>query len=722
MSFKIPSGYEDFVTSADDLLNEFSREPIDADKLSYRMYFDPEHASQGVRLALSVRHDILAFVHSQTHSDDGFIYIWNRQPFSLHVRVNTDASIYLAGQVEFGNNIEDEWFATYLLLQISKKYPFLSIAASDGDGEYLLIETAEYLPDWVSPFNCANRVWIRNGSVHIVPLDCPGRLKEGGVMLDRALQALRSSASDTIASKKVQNALSQRLAGYPIKCRAVMHTCACILPSKVASILHSNPQLVANAVHALSVSRAEGAKHSKTSFFSDDTTDFAIVQVRLSRALYAQLTFFQNFRAPSAFEAIASQSLSKEQRKALDIGARLTVGLEVARGMSLAERHPVVERDWRVEAQSVLDSSMTAEALQHAFASGAINSPETFDLREAINCASRRSEELPPDASMREERMLDSVSSLNRALSGALRCRPLAPKPFAVTSPLPSSDSDAWLHFTPEEFEKELHARVSSLGAPATTPFDSATVASTSHVSVPQGASEAQGESAEELNDLVRGFEKFFGAESDVGGVAMNASEEEEERDVSEGVQIDMDRLVALLQQAEQGEEQQPESVEDIGIGDDGDESDGDGESGSDSETGDAPVHGDTVPTESATTGCKAFVVPHASMDVPGDEGVVESEEDSDDELDSEDSFYARSEEGGEGGEAALNEDELDEEFFDEYSVSASVAHACVRSLLSVCVCVCRERWTVSWQARHSRRHSSARCLQTAVLAPRMCG
>jgi hypothetical protein len=40
----------------------------------------------------------------------------------------------------------------------------------DTDGEFLLIEAANELPNWVSPENAENRLWLYAGHLHLLPL------------------------------------------------------------------------------------------------------------------------------------------------------------------------------------------------------------------------------------------------------------------------------------------------------------------------------------------------------------------------------------------------------------------------------------------------------------------------------------------------------------------------------------------------------------------------
>lgn len=47
----------------------------------------------------------------------------------------------------------------YLLVELTKKFEELVVRVIDTDGEFLLIEAANYLPEWADPDTCAKRVF-----------------------------------------------------------------------------------------------------------------------------------------------------------------------------------------------------------------------------------------------------------------------------------------------------------------------------------------------------------------------------------------------------------------------------------------------------------------------------------------------------------------------------------------------------------------------------------
>lgn len=65
---------------------------------------------------------------------------------------------HLHGITFYGENIQDEWFIVELLFHLTKKFDGLIARVIDSDGEFMLIEAAEHLPQWANPDTCMQRV------------------------------------------------------------------------------------------------------------------------------------------------------------------------------------------------------------------------------------------------------------------------------------------------------------------------------------------------------------------------------------------------------------------------------------------------------------------------------------------------------------------------------------------------------------------------------------
>ena len=119
----------------------------------------------------------------------------------------------------------------------------------DNDGDFLLIEAAYSLPKWLKPETSANRIWLKSGSLHVIPL--PNKHHPTLPAAPTVQQALQSISSDSIPTKAnsgMQQAIKARIKGYPSKAHTEMHRARCTLPARVAHLLRQCPQLVSPAV------------------------------------------------------------------------------------------------------------------------------------------------------------------------------------------------------------------------------------------------------------------------------------------------------------------------------------------------------------------------------------------------------------------------------------------------------------------------------------------
>lgn len=214
-AFTLPKEFEGFVSNSDSLLKQFERLDVE-DAVTLSLYPDPDLKGNALSLL-----ELQALLDSLTAAIDSLSkqYIWFKDSLTLHLIVpvpndknpnDKNSPPHFTGTVKFLDSIEDEWFITYIALKLSESYRNVSICCTDTDGQFLLIEAADFIPDWIDPENGENRVWIRKGQLHIVALDEPGRNShDSGINLCSALQIIRDRPSDAIANRQVQAAIEQ---------------------------------------------------------------------------------------------------------------------------------------------------------------------------------------------------------------------------------------------------------------------------------------------------------------------------------------------------------------------------------------------------------------------------------------------------------------------------------------------------------------------------------
>jgi hypothetical protein len=127
----------------------------------------------------------------------------------------------------------------------------------DDDGQFLLIESADLLPDWLDPSTADNRVFLYQGLLHIIPL--PKSSDEQAIFptgrqlsLIKAIGTIRSYSDKTKASVEVHEAALARCSEFPkyVLEGDYFHRAKCVVPRDIAKVLKMNPALIAPAIEA----------------------------------------------------------------------------------------------------------------------------------------------------------------------------------------------------------------------------------------------------------------------------------------------------------------------------------------------------------------------------------------------------------------------------------------------------------------------------------------
>ncbi|XP_067408833.1 protein ecdysoneless homolog [Emydura macquarii macquarii] len=258
-------------------------------------------------------------------------YIWQYQPFNLTYKpAKGDTPAHIGGVTKFGDNIEDEWFIVYLIQQITKKFPELAARVDDNDGEFLLIEAADFLPKWLKPENSANRVFFHQGELCIIPQPkTPGEepwLPATSPTILQALMLLSAHPEEFLATKSIRAAVYKRISGYPEKVQASLHRAHCYLPADIVMVLKHRPALVAAAVQAFYLRDPIDLQVCRPfRIFSPDRR--VMTSVTFTKCLYAQL--MQQKFVPDRCSGYTLPSPAHHQYKAQELGMKLAHGFEI---------------------------------------------------------------------------------------------------------------------------------------------------------------------------------------------------------------------------------------------------------------------------------------------------------------------------------------------------------------------------------------------------------
>jgi hypothetical protein len=589
MNFSLPKEFEQFVTSAEDLLKQFDGNLSNESVVNVSIHWHERNQSCP-QFESAMRYHRLLNNQLEELSRG---YVWHDEPFRLVISFDYKGVASLTGSAKIGECVDDEWFIVYLVLQISKAFPEFIISVTDNDGQFMLMEAADHIDDWLGPENADNRVWIKEGLVHIIPYDEPGKLKSGGMKLNSALQCMFGATRTgvTLASEAFQRAIRARTTDvYPAKALADAHTAMCIVPHCLSELLQRHPNLVSRAVAAFCAADKDTLRKACTVVTTSNgisvvtsteaklaqlttSTIWVAVPVRFTRALYAQLTFKDNFNPPRKYHSVMRRMAAAQSRKvthAFELGCRLACGIDCARYACRGDkpaRGGASDAVW----QEILNVAKNNTYL----GSGTSTNTEDDTARLAELRRLFEAHQLMSAANLETHRAGDSAypdgfagflhRELSAAQSGALvnTVHEAADTEHtvseeeqqdtllfrAVHEALSRCDGDDWLYLSPEELDRELQQRLDRFkagsqdgnasasaedhSAPASTTSSQrsagvasvdAAVGAANELSVPNAASEedtAEGGSqdAAQLQRMLDGLKSFMAGSSDLDGV-----------------------------------------------------------------------------------------------------------------------------------------------------------------------------------------------------------
>ncbi|GAM41215.1 hypothetical protein TCE0_042f14176 [Talaromyces pinophilus] len=322
------------------------RPQLPEDAIEYSLYLlssDPAPASTDTVVRTRARLQEVQKSASELVKDLLKDYIWQREAFSLEIAKENDIT-YLRGRTNFGDSIEDEWVIVYLLRELTKKHKDLWVRVVDSDGEFLLVEAASSLPEWLEPEVADHRVWINNGHLVIIkPKNDRKRVTEK-ITLEESLKIASNETGRLLRSSSIEEEAFYRLRKYPEQIRENLHCALVTIPRKVAYLLHQKPAYISAAVEAF-YTRDPISLRTLRARGKDDLlfppSDFVTVSVRFTRVGYAQVKS-QDFPAPTSWAQSMPPPTDVEKFIRAETGMKVSCGFEMLLNDPQNQDKPIV--------------------------------------------------------------------------------------------------------------------------------------------------------------------------------------------------------------------------------------------------------------------------------------------------------------------------------------------------------------------------------------------
>lgn len=327
-------------------------ENLDETQVEFKIFISTTKHNENID---SLYEKMLDYVEDLTSN-----YIWNNEKFYLNRPISTssqpeylhnieqnpiDYTCY--GCVDFGDNIKDEWYIVYLLHKLTSKFERqIAVKVNDSDGEFLLIQSANYLPDWASSAadNCMdNRVFIYNGQLHIIPpatspaqityLPAFGSIKNSL----HGAKCVFDFPSVTRAGNLVQECINKQINIFEpeVLAKNLFHRATCLIPAKLAWLLKNNPSLISSAINRFCEKDPKDLKMCSTlSMFKP--VDLVNYRVQFTKHLYGKLKYAdyrpekrQNWPTFAETTNPNEQLLNSLNKERSILGHKLTCAFEI---------------------------------------------------------------------------------------------------------------------------------------------------------------------------------------------------------------------------------------------------------------------------------------------------------------------------------------------------------------------------------------------------------
>ncbi|GJQ70819.1 putative SGT1 protein [Trypoxylus dichotomus] len=370
-------------------------------------------------------------------------YIWHRDEFNLVARPSNTSLLsdcnseplpsHLYGITYYGDNIEDEWFIVFMLVQLTKEFQDIVVRVVDSDGEFLLIEAANYLPEWADPETCDKRVYIHNGCLHIVAPEADDEVES--ITVGSAINEIRKDPSLTMVTKMIQECINKRIREYPQKNNGSLHKTAVYVPIAVASILRANPKIISPAVRAFCNRDQIDMKACRAmKYFPPEVR--VLTRVTFTKCLYAMLV--NSKYQPDRKTGWNLPPPTAKAFKAYNLGVKLACGFEILLSQSKSTAGDENDKNWKAYQRKLQEKGYFNGLLEHS-----------KEYNQLLNKAKEYySNHMGSDS---------GVISVGEQVSKLLQSLDYNTEEYKKEAEnLPPDDDDSWLNIHPDELDSML--------------------------------------------------------------------------------------------------------------------------------------------------------------------------------------------------------------------------------------------------------------------------
>ncbi|CUV06935.1 unnamed protein product [Cryptosporidium hominis] len=273
-----------------------------------------------------------------------FGYNWDTIPFSLEID-RVEEVDYVRCSLNLSTYHLDEWYAIYLCYKVTESMENLVVQAISSDGDPILIDLADILPNWMKPNNSANRCFILKGRVYLIPPEIMDNMTEN-LSLKSALEIIKSQINDCYTEESFTKIFMDKFDSISkINHVEKFHNFYVILPKKIAEMIFefhylleiSLKYLLGNRYDSLELKRLRKKEDSENNVKMFLPKDLIRVKICMTRTQYSRfinealLTMLPpKFSRNSWINHLSENLQNKKFHSELLYGCLLTYGIYLA--------------------------------------------------------------------------------------------------------------------------------------------------------------------------------------------------------------------------------------------------------------------------------------------------------------------------------------------------------------------------------------------------------
>lgn len=278
------------------------------------------------------------------------------------------------------------------------------------------------------------QVYIHNGHLHLI-----SESSNESVQVIDAIKQIRSNPTKFIASKDIEDCISERTNVFPGSIEENLHRQTVYVPLGVAALLQHNPQFIASAIQAFCNRDPIDMKACRAMrYFPPE--DRVYTSVIFTKCMYAMI--MHNNYLPDRRTGWNIPPSSSPHFKAHLLGVKIACGFEI---LASQAKSPTVDFEKDREWQKYFESLKSKNYFQHELE------------------GSKKYQELLAQAKDFYEENQDSMKSshiIGDEMLRNLKQLDINPSEFKrQEESLPNSDNDNWLNIAPEELDEMLQKR-----------------------------------------------------------------------------------------------------------------------------------------------------------------------------------------------------------------------------------------------------------------------